>query len=194
MKLLELIINNVPREKIHPDANFFAQDWCNYGKKAAGFSERPSVVANEWDGENYINGSSLNLPILSEDAATTIITREELMRAYDLVEQGYTLCFGGDCPVDLSAIVDVVLRDYHHSETHFAKEVKWSEDGLSDDVIAYKVVEIENTQIEIAKGVVTLFDAESLMRDISNSMPEMMAADMVELADYLIAQGWGKHE
>lgn len=40
----------------------------------------------------------------------------------------------------------------------------------------------------------TISVVEKLMRDISISMPEMMAADMVELADYLISQGWGKHE
>lgn len=196
MKLLELIVKNVKREDISKYAEFFIQKWFIDGYKIFQFASKPIIDPNSESlsvgAIGYLHSSS---DIFGDDAATTIINREELMQAYDLVDQGYTLWFGGECPVDGSAIVDVVMRDYSHIETHFAKRVRWSEDGLSEDVIAYKFAETRPDEMtvitESSPSSPILCD---LMRDISNSMPEMMAADMIELADYLIAQGWGKHE
>lgn len=192
MNLLELIVSKVKRENINHDAKYFAQDSGGTNPNGIYCHERkPSPRGLFWIGIG--EGIAKDIP-LSEDSVTTIITREELMRAYDLVEQGYTLWFGGECPVNDNEIISIQMRGGNFLLSVTNEYLDWSIDDCDDDIIAYKVVEIENTQIEVAKGEVTIFDAESLMRDISKSMPEMMAADMVELADYLIAQGWGKHE
>ena len=107
MKVIETIVTTVPREEISPIAEFFVQDWddgllCQY------ISE-PYAGDVYWLGAGY--GGSFGCQKISEDASKAIITREELMKAYDLVDQGYTLWFGGECPAYDAEVVDVVFRD-----------------------------------------------------------------------------------
>lgn len=100
MKLIELIIKHVLRDKIHPDAKFFTQDTHAYNNRLAQFKEKP--VANYdgldgcWYSEGYIISSQINLPELAEDARDTVITREQLECLWDLQDQGYTLAFGAE--------------------------------------------------------------------------------------------------
>lgn len=197
MKLLELIVSKVKREDIPESANFFVQDWNKGSDVAISFTRKPNNSESEleWKGIGYLIGGLIRIGELSEDAATTIITREELMRAYDLVEQGYTLWFGGDCPVAPGVKVEAVTN-CGTKTTDFGNFWDWNVNNIGTYIIAYKVADIKSDE---KPAIIETYNPSStilcdLMRDISTSMPEMMAADMVELADYLIAQGWGKHE
>ena len=87
MKLINLIVRHVPREKIHPDANFFAQDNYRSNQRLSQFKKMPVADgAGDWNDFSYITGSRIVLPELAEDARTTVITRDELMQAYDAAE------------------------------------------------------------------------------------------------------------
>lgn len=138
MKLLENIVKNVPREKIHPDAKYFAQDRAGVNPKSVyGYESKPSPCEIFWIGTGGEIAKDFSL---SEDAATTVITREELVRAYDLVEQGYTLWFGGECPIterDLYIITESLNAEVRAA---LPRVFDWSANA-KDPIIAYKVVE-----------------------------------------------------
>ena len=86
MKLIELIIKHVPRDKIPARAKFFAQHPDEY-HETWGFSEEPCLhnEEGEWRSEEGFDNELYSVPV-AEDARTTVITRGELMRAYDMAE------------------------------------------------------------------------------------------------------------
>lgn len=149
MKLLENIVKNVPRTFIEPAAAYFAQDTCYSGENGAlvaQFYQKPSVRQRKsgvcWGDEHYIFNSRMIGLEASEDAETTVVTREELMRAYDLVEEGYTLWFGGDCPVEDEVMVTVVTREGFRVVPSKPRTFHWS-NLEADPIVAYKVVSQE---------------------------------------------------
>ena len=137
MRVIEAIVKTVPREDIDPLAEFFTQDYDGeiYGYENAPTEDNYSgFVWRGEAGESYYVGESQT----ASDARTVIIAREELMKAYDLVEQGYTLWFGGDCPVGDNELVDVVeKRGASYSHT-IAMNGYW---GINTEVIAYRLSE-----------------------------------------------------
>ena len=96
MKLIELIIKHVPREKIHPDAKFFAQDDFQGDDRLGQFKNHPAANYNGrigyWFEKEFITRN--DLPELAEDARNTVVTREQLEYLWSLQDQGYTLAFG----------------------------------------------------------------------------------------------------
>ena len=86
MKLIELIIKHVPRDKIPARAKFFAQHPDEY-HETWGFSEEPCLhnEEGEWRSEEGFDNELYSVPV-AEDARTTVITRGELMYAYDAAE------------------------------------------------------------------------------------------------------------
>ena len=93
MKLIELIIKHVPRDDIHPDAKFFAQDDGEY-HETWGFSEKPYLrIEGDWNSDEGIEFELRNIPV-AEDANETVVTRGQLEFLWNLQDQGYTLAFG----------------------------------------------------------------------------------------------------
>lgn len=86
MKLIDLIVKHVSREKIPVRAKFFAQDPDEYHETWC-FSEEPFLrdISDEWKSEEGFDKQLHGIPI-AEDASTTVITRDELMQAYDAAE------------------------------------------------------------------------------------------------------------
>ncbi|QHJ84312.1 MAG: hypothetical protein [Caudoviricetes sp.] len=123
MKLIDLIVKHVPREKIPSDAKFFAQDPDDYHETWS-FSNKPCKDAHgEWFAGEGTFGYLDNFPV-AEDASTTVITRDELMRAYDMAEvhfdtvaqRGRNLCIfqvGGspDISIDVSQDSEVSVEN-----------------------------------------------------------------------------------
>lgn len=187
MKLLELIVKNVKREDIDCDSMFFAQD---NDSLLAEYSKKPNRY-NCDDGWHFHNctksykGISIDL---AEDATTTIITRKELMKAYDLVEQGYTLWFGGECPVGDDVVVDVALR-CEEKGFRMAREYSWVHNG-GGDIIAYRVKGKNKVEDEIKK-----VDKEStidIIQLISSVAPNVSVSDAIEIANTMIDEGYHK--
>ena len=96
MKLIDLIVKHVPRDKIPARAKFFAQDPNEY-HETWGFSEEPCLhnEEGEWRSEEGFDNELYSVPV-AEDARTTVITRGELEYLWDLQDQGYTLAFGAE--------------------------------------------------------------------------------------------------
>ena len=142
MKLIELIVKHVSRSVISPDAKWFMQDSRSRKIKFSTLSEKPELATN---GAMWYRGSvNMSDCVLGEfepatDAEETVLTREELMRAYDLVEQGYTLWFGGDCPVAEDDLISIFMRKNALLENVTTQFVDWSHDNDSDDIIAYRL-------------------------------------------------------
>ena len=158
MRVIEKFVTFVPREDIHPDAKWFMQD-SNEGVLKSSPSEMKPEYSNNWWCRGAVNvcGYIYGEFNVAVDADQTLITREELMKAYDLVEQGYTLWFGGECPVEKGTLVDVVYRNGNENlhvgagvypcftGSDFAKNAyDWSEDGVGADIIAYRLSEVED--------------------------------------------------
>lgn len=177
MKLLELIVKNVKREELPTEYSGFGVFGVHDDKYVCG----------------YKNGANWNVSHLRHIAQLAEVgdfaTREDLIRAYDLVEQGYTLWFGGECPVDGYSIVDVELRDYVTSEYNFADKIKWEHNEISEDVIAYKVnVKFKNHD----NGEKCKSDSDELIRLISSVAPNITISDTLEITDTLIDAGYRK--
>ena len=141
MRVIETFVTSVPREKIPAYAKWFMQSINNGVLLISDGEVKPVNIGNIWN----FQGAGLRVKCLGEaplstDAAETVVTREELMRAYDLVEQGYTLWFGGECPVEKGKLVDVAFRHYGESES---EDDGWSyglgDRGLNYDIIAYRL-------------------------------------------------------
>lgn len=98
MKLIELIIKHVPRDDIHPDAKFFAQDYFQGDIRLGQFKNHPAANYNGrigyWFEKEFITRN--DLPELAEDARNTVVTREQLNYLWTLQDQGYTLVFGAE--------------------------------------------------------------------------------------------------
>ena len=138
MRVIETFITYVPRENIRRSANYFVQDSSNHnGHYLSQHSHEPAHQEGFhgcWYSEGYISGTQVKAP-LSSDAAETVVTREELMRAYDLVEQDYTLWFGGECaPVSNGTRVDYICDDGQVGNNVTARMLNWK-----DGIIAYRL-------------------------------------------------------
>ena len=115
MKLIDLIVKHVPRDEIHPDAKFFAQD-TDGNHETWGFSKKPRKdVEGVWLSGHGPDNCLVDIPV-AEDASTTVITRDELMQAYvgsekahvDTVDTApeYSLCI---FPLDNSEHTEIGL-------------------------------------------------------------------------------------
>lgn len=137
MKLIELIIKHVPREKIHPYAKFFAQDDWLGDIQLSQFKERPVADYNGktgyWYDRSYIMYSQSALPELAEDARDTVVTRDQLEYLWSLQDQGYTLVFGANpFTSPTGALVDIIPFNFGPSQTLRTLNVVWK------NVIAYR--------------------------------------------------------
>lgn len=106
MKLLELLVKE--RIEWHPEALCYTQDADNmrvYPCK----TENPIFKENMriWAWNNVISGCALDMSELADDWQTAIVTKEQYDNACKLVDDGYTLWFGGECPVPAHEVVEV---------------------------------------------------------------------------------------
>lgn len=128
MKLLELLV----KERIGSN---MTSPWVNFKQLDTGelLITRGAVTIK-------IEGTE-GLPV-ADDCQTAIVTKEQYDNACKLVDDGYTLWFGGECPVHPREKVRVVLNEGTQSDPDdctAASNWRWEwEDGLTN-IIAYKV-------------------------------------------------------
>ena len=154
MKLIELIIKHVPRDKIHPDAKFFAQDTCFGEKVLFQYLIVPKIrhvgKGGYWVGE-AASGAKVHLPEAAEDGRDTVVTREQLEYLWSLTReqleylwslqgQGYTLVFDGSNPFQnpTDDLVDVIPSNFGPGKILHPRNVLWV------NVIAYRLVKNES--------------------------------------------------
>lgn len=139
MKLLELLVKE--RIEWHPEALCYTQDKSGYCGPYK--ITNPKFQDNGlWSSKDMVVGASTTLCALADDWQTAIVTKEQYDNACKMVDDGYTLWFGGECPVHPREKVRVVLDDGNLDGNNYfdrASDWRWEwKDGLTN-IIAYKV-------------------------------------------------------
>lgn len=126
MKLLELLV----KERI---GSGWVKPWSEIKQNGVGeiFITKNAVTVKLEGHEGLL---------IADDWQTAIVTKEQYDNACKLVDDGYTLWFGGECPVQGDAMLDMVW--IHNGAVGDLKPVKASDFPWtgSADLIAYKVV------------------------------------------------------
>lgn len=150
MKLLELLVKE--RIEWHPEALCYTQDADNmrvYPYK----TENPIFKENMriWAWNNVISGCALDMPELADDWQTAIVTKEQYDNACKLVDDGYTLWFGGECPVPYDTHVQVWMNDGTKGDSQYplAKHWRWEWDSGVLNIIAYKIAVNRNEELSV---------------------------------------------
>lgn len=135
MKLLELLVKK--RIAWHPEALCYTQDGDDmrvYPYNA----EKPILKGDLWQADGVIS-RYINMSELADDWQTAIVTKEQYDNACKLVDDGYTLWFGGECPVNMNAHVEIVMNTgIVMSDFHRASDWRWEwEEGLTN-IIAWR--------------------------------------------------------
>lgn len=145
LHVLELFVTEVPREDIPDFARFFVQDKKDGKLKSSRYNHRPTNKGGWWyRGNMNLNDDSYGFYPVATDASETIVTREELMSAYDLVEQGYTLWFGGDPVPSMDVRVDYVCDNGFVGEHIAARMINWA----PGEIIAYRLSKLAQPIID----------------------------------------------
>jgi len=161
MRVIETFVISVPRENIPADAQWFVQGPVTGTPLSIAGSRAPIRVATGWSGFGKVYQHKPQQ--LATDAAEKVVTREELMRAYDLVEQGYTLWFGGECPVEKSTMVDLIMRHRYKRQEVQAHYCSWSSCGSPFDTIAYRLSRSVDKDVAAVNRVTNARDTASLV-------------------------------
>lgn len=138
MKLLELLVKN--RIKWHPEALCYTQD--SDDRKIFGYLiSNPDYLKDMsmWTHRNVVCGTAVEMPELADDWQTAIVTKEQYDNACKLVDDGYTLWFGGKCPVNHDTLVDLAFDDNADIDSaRPAFHYDWKNQS-PPNIIAYKV-------------------------------------------------------
>lgn len=136
MKLLELLVKE--RIKWHPEALCYTQDKSRYCGPYK--ITNPKFQDNGlWSSKDMVVGASTTLCALADDWQTAIVTKEQYDKACKLVDDGYTLWFGGECPVNHDTLVDLAFDDNADIDSaRPAFHYDWKNQS-SPNIIAYKV-------------------------------------------------------
>lgn len=148
MKLLELLVKE--RIEWHPEALCYTQD--SDDRKIFGYLiSNPDYLKDMsiWTHRNVVCGTAVEMPELADDWQTAIVTKEQYDNACKLVDDGYTLWFGGECPVQGDAMLDMVW--IHNGAAGDLKPVKASDFPWtgSADLIAYKVMVSSDEELAV---------------------------------------------
>ncbi len=147
MKLLELLIKE--RIKWHPEALCYTQDGDDmrvYPCK----KENLRLEGEMWYSKGTIS-RYINMPELADDWQTAIVTKEQYDNACKLVDDGYTLWFGGECPVPYDTHVQVWLNDGTKGDSQYplAKHWRWEWDSGVLNIIAYKIAVSSDEELSV---------------------------------------------
>lgn len=136
MKLLELLVN--ARIKWHPEALCYTQDADDMGVYPY-YIENPIRKGIIWLSRGCVSGNAIKMPELADDWQTSIVTKEQYDNACKLVDEGYTLWFGGECPVNHDTVVDLAFDDNADIDSaQPAFHYDWKNQS-PPNIIAYKV-------------------------------------------------------
>ena len=88
---------------------------------------------------------------LADDWQTAIVTKEQYDNACKLVDDGYTLWFGGECPVPYDTHVQVWLNDGTKGDSQYplAKHWRWEWDSGVLNIIAYKIAVSSDEELSV---------------------------------------------
>lgn len=138
MKLLELLVKE--RIEWHPEALCYTQDsddhkFFGYLISNPDYLKDISVRPHR----DVVLGAAAEMPELADDWQTAIVTKDQYDNACKLVDDGYTLWFGGECPVNSHDVVEVVFET---GKTLIQRSdlCEWLYPATLHKIVAYKVV------------------------------------------------------
>lgn len=147
MKLLELLVKE--RIEWHPEALCYTQDGDDmrvYPSK----TEKPRLDGEMWCSAGALS-KYINMPERADDWQTAIVTKEQYDNACKLVDDGYTLWFGGECPVPYDTHVQVWMNDGTKGDSQYplAKHWRWEWDSGVLNIIAYKIAVSSDEELSV---------------------------------------------
>lgn len=148
MKLLELLVKE--RIKWHPEALCYTQDSDDM-RVYPYTTNKPDLQGVYWGSADVISGRGVEMPELADDWQTAIVTKEQYDNACKLVDDGYTLWFGGECPVPYNTHVQVWLNDGTKGDSQYplAKHWRWEWDSGVLNIIAYKIAVSSDEELSV---------------------------------------------
>lgn len=139
MKLLELLVKE--RIEWHREAMCYTQD--SDDRKIFGYLiSNPDYLKDMsmWTHRGVVCGTGVEMSEIADDWQTAIVTKEQYDNACKLVDDGYTLWFGGECPVPYDTLVDLAFDDNADIDSaQPAFHYDWKNQS-PPNIIAYKVV------------------------------------------------------
>lgn len=133
MKLLELLVKE--RIEWYPEAKTYTQDSNNtvFGYNCSEPVFKKSIWTSKSNKDLIVGSEHKGCP-LADDWQTAIVTKEQYDNACKLVDDGYTLWFGGECPVNAHEVVEVQCNFTRTAgRAHFY-------DWKSENIKGYKVL------------------------------------------------------
>nr|DAN85910.1 MAG TPA: nucelotide kinase [Caudoviricetes sp.] len=192
MKLLELLVKE--RIEWHPEALCYTQDEC---RSACAYKITDPILEPDlrrvWTHEGMVTGHHFRLKELADDWQTAIVTKEQYDNACKLVDDGYTLWFGGECPVNMNAHVQVILANGKLCEGKAGYISDWAKalvEGKESEhnIIAYKLTGEKPASIETIRKP---FDFDTSAADVVNH-PSHYTNGKVECIDAIESATVGK--
>ena len=143
MKLIDILVEELPKIGGWPDGyNSIAQDEYHGDLEGDIYAYIHALNAGNYWFEDNDSGYGLLLfkgYEVAEDAATSLVTREQYEAALAAKNEGWIEWGGGECPVDADALVDVRYRDMSETDGDSAGQLYWGFDNETDDIIAYRL-------------------------------------------------------
>ena len=185
MKLLELLVKE--RIEWHPEALCYTQDDDNRVHPC--YIKNPIRNNWAWVAKGCLLGNGIDITERADDWQTAIVTKEQYDNACKLVDDGYTLWFGGECPVQGDAMLDMVW--IHNGAAGDLKPVKASDFPWtgSADLIAYKVMASSDEELSVVYEPVDLLSLH--VPDVVNH-PSHYTNGKVECIDAIESATVGK--
>lgn len=140
MKLIDLLVKELPKRGGWPaNISYIAQD-----EESAtwGFRYKPEKDSDDEWMDFSDSGYEIRIGYIgdADDCNTSVVSRKQYESALEASE-GWINWYGGECPVDSDAIVEVKCR--HPSSYQFnndrAGDFDWAYTGRSSDIIAYRL-------------------------------------------------------
>lgn len=185
MKLLELLVKE--RIEWHPEALCYTQDSDDM-RVYPYTTNKPDLQGVYWGSADVISGRGVEMPELADDWQTAIVTKEQYDNACKLVDDGYTLWFGGECPVPYDTHVQVWLNDGTKGDSQYplAKHWRWEWDSGVLNIIAYKIAVSSDEELSVVYET-----ADLLSQDVVNH-PSHYTNGKVECIDAIESATVGK--
>jgi len=136
MKLLELLVKE--RWEWYTECAVVAQDSST---DVVGYDNRDLKFENNmWYPVKHAVSIMVSQgdTVLADDHATAIVTRGAYEQACKWVDDGYTLWFGGVCPVEQGTLVDIKFA-WGESIGTDLDHLIWSSD-ISNPILAYRII------------------------------------------------------
>lgn len=143
--LLEILLDELPKRGGWPDgANYMAcdSDGCIDSYINMPVLDNTSEYWVDRKGDGYLSKIIKENANVAYDWKTAIITRDQYETALPEKDEGWIKWDGGDCPVNAEEMVVAKLRNgkiWMGGDAVRARNLDWSNEGSSLDVVAYRL-------------------------------------------------------